>query len=40
LAVQPGLFLMEIAGYYFEHVTMPLAGTIYGAFIPDIQKEI
>lgn len=39
LVVQPGLALMEMAGLYFEHVTMPLAGHAYRKFIPDIETE-
>jgi len=31
-AVQPGYDLMVIGGYYFEHVSMPLAGFLWGKF--------
>lgn len=37
--IQPGLALLTIAGAYFEHVSMPLAGAIYKTFIPDIEVE-
>lgn len=36
LVVMPGMGLLELAGMYFEHVSMPLAGLVYKTFIPDI----
>ena len=36
LVIQPGLALLEGARFYFEHVSMPLAGAVYKTFIPDI----
>ncbi len=39
MVIQPGLALLEIAGQYFEHVSMPLAGAVYKTFIPDIEVE-
>lgn len=39
LATQPGLTVLGAAQYYFEHVSMPLAGLVYKTFIPDIEAE-
>lgn len=39
MVIQPGLALLEVAGIYFEHVSMPLAGAVYKTFIPDIEVE-
>ena len=36
LVIQPGLALMEGAMFYFEHVSMPLAGAVYGGYFPDL----
>jgi hypothetical protein len=37
LALQPGLAILEVAGKYFEKVTMPMAAKVYKTFIPDIE---
>lgn len=36
LVVMPGMALLQVGQLYFEHVSQPLAGLVYGPFIPDL----
>ena len=39
MVIQPGIMALSTAQFYFEHVSMPLAGAVYKTFIPDIEVE-
>ena len=36
MVIMPGLFFSDIANVYFEKVSQPLAGLVYGGWVPDI----
>ncbi len=39
MVVTPGLGLLEAANFYFEHVSMPIAGAVYGGYFPDLDAK-
>lgn len=40
MLITPPLAVLEALGFYYEHVSMPAAGWLYGLFIPDIQAAV